>query len=125
MHLVTNLKRRRRPRATPNPRCQTETCVETSPAKVHHGVALPQMINTLTARGKIESILAKSIASILDRSATRASTRTRQASSAKAEKAIMMKMATSESEIEGNVDFQYLNNQALKLRAVEDFKKSV
>lgn len=123
MHLVTNSKRRRRPRATPNPKCQTGRFAETSPTKVHHGVALPQMINTPT--GKIESTQAKIIASILGRSATRASTRTRIRSSAKAEKATMKRMAISKSEIEGNIDFQYLNKQALKLRAVEDFKKSV
>jgi len=34
-------------------------------------------------------------------------------------------MAIPKSAIEGNIDFQYLNKQALKLRAVEDFKKSV
>jgi len=34
-------------------------------------------------------------------------------------------MAISKSEIEGKMDFQYLNKQALKLRAVEDFKKVV
>ena len=111
MHLVTNSKRRISLRVTPNPKCQTGRLGETSPTKVHHGVALPQMTNTPTARGKIESIQVKTIASILGRSATRASTEMRIPSSAKAERAIMKRTACSENEIEGMIDFQYLNNK--------------
>ena len=73
------------------------------------------MINTQAARGKIDSIQAKSIASILGRSATRASTGTRSLSSAKAEEANMKRMAISESEIEGDIDFQYLNQLSSKI----------